>query len=327
MADFLGTLNAELVGGTAGADTYDMLGGNDTIQGSAGADSILGGDDVDLVDYSASTSAVSVDLSSGLGTGGDADGDTYVGIENVTGSAQNDTLIGDGLDNVLDGGNGDDLFVGGDGNDAFYGGEGTDTVDYTDLGASVLIDLNYGFGGEGDEDSYASIENAIGSGFDDFLFGNGGANHLQGGAGNDTLAGEGTGEQTGGDTLDGGLGNDRALYTLSGSGITINLSTGAASGGQAEGDVLTSIEEIEGSNYADHLTGDTGNNQFAGNSGNDTLIGGAGNDTIVGGFGDDLIDGGTGNVQRGGHGHAGLQRLDQRRQRQPGPGRGLGRHG
>ncbi len=55
-----------------------------------------------------------------------------------------------------------------------------------------------------DVDRYYSVENVLGSEFDDTLTGNSAANELAGGDGNDRLSGGG-----GNDTIDGGLGDDR----------------------------------------------------------------------------------------------------------------------
>ena len=60
----------------------------------------------------------------------------------------------------------------------------------------------------------------------------------------------------GADVIDGGDGFDIAGYELSDAGVTIDLATGTAQGGHAEGDTLTGIELIVGSSYADRLTGD-----------------------------------------------------------------------
>ena len=115
-----------------GNDTLTGGDGNDTLVGGAGADSLSGGAGTDTADYSESSAGVSVDLSAfvGSGTGGDAEGDTFSGIENVTGSAFNDTLTGDAGDNVLIGGGGNDTLNGGDGSDLFIFamGGGTDTI-------------------------------------------------------------------------------------------------------------------------------------------------------------------------------------------------------
>ena len=61
---------------------------------------------------------------------GDAAGDTYTTIENLTGSAFADTLIAANGANTLDGGAGNDVLIGGAGADALIGGTGTDTASY-----------------------------------------------------------------------------------------------------------------------------------------------------------------------------------------------------
>ena len=139
-----------------------------------------------------------------MNTGGDAQGDTLISIENVTGSGFDDSLTGDGGDNVLTGlagsdtlvgGNGADLLDGGAGNDVMNGGNGTDTATYASATAGVTVTLTNVGGpqntvGAGN-DRLTSIENLTGSGFGDTLTGDGNANVLAGGAGNDTLAGGG----------------------------------------------------------------------------------------------------------------------------------------
>ncbi|MBC6442799.1 MAG: hypothetical protein GDA53_06700 [Rhodobacteraceae bacterium] len=94
-------------------------------------------------------------------------------------------------------------------------------------------------------------------------------------AGNDTLNG---GAKA--DMLDGGEGIDTAVYSDSNAGVTVNLATGRGSGGDAHGDVLTSIENLIGSGHNDRLTGDGGNNVLKGGGGNDRLKGGGGDDTL-----------------------------------------------
>lgn len=86
--------------------------GNDIIHGAAGADAIDGGLGRDRVVYDLSNSGVSVNLSTGKGDKGFARGDTYTGIEDVVGSAFNDTLIGDDQDNFLSAGSGNDSLFG-----------------------------------------------------------------------------------------------------------------------------------------------------------------------------------------------------------------------
>ena len=83
----------------------------------------------------------------------------------------------------------------------------------------------------------------------------------------------------GADTLMGGHGLDTASYAASAAAVTVNLETGAASGGDAQGDTLDSIEYLTGSAYDDTLIGNAGNNVLEGSSGADAIDGGEGIDT------------------------------------------------
>jgi Ca2+-binding RTX toxin-like protein len=128
------------------------------------------------------------------------------GADTVMGSIYDDKLSGLAGNDVLQGGAGNDLLIGGKGNDLLDGGAGVDTASYAGATLAVQVDLAIAgpqnTGSEG-KDQLVSIENLIGSSFNDALFGNGEANRLVGGDGNDTLNGRG-----GDDTLVGGFGND-----------------------------------------------------------------------------------------------------------------------
>ena len=52
---------------------------------------------------------------------------------------------------------------------------------------------------------------------------------------------------------------------------------------------ISSIENLEGSQFDDTLSGDDNSNSILGLHGNDTLIGDAGNDTLIGGGGADTF--------------------------------------
>src|SRR5205085_11783157 len=98
-----------------------------------------------------------------------------------------------------------------------------------------------------------------------------------GGGGDDQLRGG-----AGADVLDGGAGSDIANYQGSAAAVTVDLLAHTATGGDAQGDVLTSIENLYGSSNDDHLTGDNGANAIGGKNGNDTLVGNGGDDAMNG---------------------------------------------
>jgi Ca2+-binding RTX toxin-like protein len=129
-----GTGNDTLTGGS-NSDKLDGGDGNDTLNGGSNSDVLIGGlgDDLldggasnDTVDYTASVTAVTANLSLGTATG--EGNDTLLNIENVTGSGLDDTITGNTLANVLTGGGGNDVIHGGDGNDTLTGGSGIDQL-------------------------------------------------------------------------------------------------------------------------------------------------------------------------------------------------------
>jgi Ca2+-binding RTX toxin-like protein len=151
---------------------------------------------------------------------------TVTGVENVYGSAGNDTLIGDANANTLRGGTGDDTLQSGDGNDfldggfgdnVIDGGAGTDTVTYATYAygsiQSVSVSLLTGEamfvtdGAATFHDTLAGIENVIGSNGADVIEGDAGNNALRGGGGDDILTG-GQGQ----DALDGDFGADIFVF-------------------------------------------------------------------------------------------------------------------
>jgi Ca2+-binding RTX toxin-like protein len=105
-------------------------------------------------------------------------------------------------------------------------------------------------------------------------------------AGNDILEGRG-----GADFLDGSAGVDTASYQNSDNGVTVNLETGLGSTGEAQGDRLQNIENLEGSNFNDTLVGDRQDNVLLGKAGNNTLVGGLGNDILQVSLGNNVLVG------------------------------------
>src|SRR5262245_53479447 len=108
MAVLVGSDKVDWLIGTAGADIISALGGNDVLKGGGGADIIDGGSGVDTVVYADSFDYVSVDLATGKGRSGTAQGDVLFNIENVQGSSYSDELFGNNAANELRGLDGDD---------------------------------------------------------------------------------------------------------------------------------------------------------------------------------------------------------------------------
>ena len=128
--------------------------------------------------------------------------DLLSGDDTVLGSSGNDTILGFA---------GNDLLIGGGGDNLFGGGSGSDTVSYASAaaGLSARIENAGANTGEAAGDTYDSVENLIGSAFNDVLSGNGVGNVLTGGFGNDQLFG-----RDGDDTLLGNNQNDRLIGGL-----------------------------------------------------------------------------------------------------------------
>ncbi|MDB5432311.1 MAG: peptidase-related protein, partial [Caulobacter sp.] len=142
-----------------------------------------------------------------------------------------------------------------------------------------------------------------GQGGNDVLYGGDGDDLLRGGDGNDTVfGGNGNDYLSGGegdDYLDGGSGINRAAFSLSASdpqvGVSVNLNWQGIVQNTGHGfDILTNIQDLSGTIYADTLTGDAHDNWIWGLGGNDTLYGGDGNDLIQLGAGDSDLNGDQG---------------------------------
>src|SRR5215207_9924597 len=122
-----------------------------------------------------------------------------------------DRVFGEAGRDALDGGLGDDLLDGGEGADQIFGGAGADTVSYLVAPRAVLINLHGQAAADGiDTDVLSSIENAVGSAFNDTIIGDAGANVLDGG-------------REGSDQIFGGGGLDTVSYAVSPRAVLINL--------------------------------------------------------------------------------------------------------
>lgn len=229
--------------------------GNDTIEGRGGADTMDGSNGINTLSYEHSA-GVTMSLDGTLTATGDAAGDVIQNFANLTGSATgNDTLRGDGNDNVIRGLGGDDTLSGGAGADTLDGGDGFDTADYHN-DAAISIDLATSiFGGAATGDSFIGIEQFIGGLGDNVMKGNGAGNDFVVFSGTNLLLGRG-----GNDSLTGGSG----------------------------------IDTVKGGGGNDLISGNADDDKLIGNAGSDTIKGGDGNDTITGGGGTDTMSGGLG---------------------------------
>lgn len=295
--------------GGAGADWLYAVGGSQSLEGGAGddllhggtgADILIGGEGVDTADYANGYGAIRIDLTAGRGWWNSADGDVLSGIEGVAGTAFGDVLSGSAGVNTLLGRGGDDLMSGRMGADHLDGGAGRDTASYAGDYGAVFVSLISGQGrwNAAQGDILQSIENLIGTGYDDVLVGDDQDNRLEGGAGADYLYGMGGSNilvgGSGSDWLYGGSGKNTGDYSGAYGAVWIDLAAGVGRWNHAEGDILASIDDLIGTAWDDHLNGDGGANRLEGGVGDDILVGGGGSDVLVGGLGLDKLDGGTG---------------------------------
>ena len=220
----IGNLVANVLTGGAGADTIIGGDGNDELTGGVGADVLDGGAGVDIANYASSNAGVNVNLTTGVGSGGHAAGDTLVGIETVRGSVFNDILIGNAGNNRFNGNLGSDTMTGGLGNDTYIvdattdivtelAGQGTDTIEtslasYSLAALTAVENLIFSNGALADV-SFTATGNAL----NNVITGGAANDTLLGGDGNDTLVGN-----AGNDTLVGGNGGDTFRFTNVGFG-------------------------------------------------------------------------------------------------------------
>ncbi|MFC7500169.1 sulfatase-like hydrolase/transferase [Enterovirga sp. GCM10030262] len=294
----------------AGADTLADIenlvgsGWNDSITGTVSANRLLGGTGEDILE----------------GVAGDDD---------LEGGDGNDMLLGGGGADRMRGGLGDDVFYvqeegdvaieeaegGHDQVRAFldhaladsfeelrlYGDarNGTGNTSSNFIAGTGYNDILQGLGGE-DRLRGRSGDDELGGGADaDLIEGGTGGDRLAGGDGDDRLAGEEGDDITeggaGADAMDGGIGLDTLSYSTATAGVAISLAVTVAQDTISAGsDTVAGFENLVGSSFADHLTGDAAANLIVAGDGDDMLEGGAGGDTLDGGIGADAMTGGIG---------------------------------
>lgn len=259
-----GAASGDRLGGRGGADTLDGGAGGDDLSGGAGDDRILGGSGSDTA-YFLDASRVTVDLVTGVATGGDGR-DRVEGVESVFANDGNDVISGTEGANFLQG-NG--------GSDELRGRGGDDVVEAGAISESRL------FGGGGDD--------RLGTGF--------GNDVVDGGSGNDTVffSYEGRGPDDDGD----GIPSSGDFVPVLG-GVEVFLDRGFArtSNGRTE---LSNVENADtpseeatdvlvGDDQANVLDSGAGRDTLNGNGGDDRLIGNEGGDDLTGGAGRDVFD-------------------------------------
>lgn len=183
----------DLLNGGAGADS--LLGGNgkDLLNGGGGADRLAGGngDDVYVVDDPA-------DRVFETATGG-VDGVTSHLVAYTLPKHVENGVVGEGITGIT--GNAlDNLIYAGSGNNLLDGGDGIDTLSYRvgvagEVGVSIsLAVLEVQASGGSGTDRLQGFENLVGSRHSDALSGDGNANVINGGFGDDSLSGGGGGD-------------------------------------------------------------------------------------------------------------------------------------
>jgi Ca2+-binding RTX toxin-like protein len=246
--DFLiGSPGDDTIDGAGGDDVIDGVGGNDTLEGGTvdgGSDHLIGGSGDDKLSGSAGDDLIDGQDGADDVTGGPGSDsvDGGRGDDHLAGGAGSDTLTGGAGKDLLEGGDGDDTFDGGGGNDALKGNsgndvlrgglgaddlsgnDGNDEVDYELTAVSVRVTLddvaNDGSPREGDN-VRKDVENVLGTGGQDTVYGSSDDNTLDGGGGEDYLNGKGAGGdgyrngKTGSDRLHGGRGRD-VLFSRNG---------------------------------------------------------------------------------------------------------------
>ncbi len=325
-------LRADLEGGNDSFDGRDATtgmrvrgqAGDDTLRGGAGDDTLDGGSQGtgsgDVVTYDHLTSDLSVNLDEREAISDQSGTDTLERIETVIGGAGNDTIIGDASNNrlvgnagndSLTGGAGDDTLAGEAGNDVLNGGDGIDVIDFSAIGDEPLeisvTDPTVDAGAFG-IDTMTSIEGIFGGAGDDTLTGDGNTNRMNGGAGDDTISTAGGNDtiigSIGNDSLDAGDGSDTIDYsTITDGGVTVDLNAGTATVTGISDDTLAGVENVIGTAQSDSIFGDDEDNRIEGRAGDDRIDGGEGIDDILGEDGNDTLTGGDGaDSLRGGFG-------------------------
>jgi Ca2+-binding RTX toxin-like protein len=311
LENVIGGRSDDFIVGTEAENRLEGGDGNDSIDGVGGRDEIIGGRGDDTLE----------------GNRGNDQLDGGEGNDTLRGFEGNDNLQGNDGNDELFGGADNDALDGGAGSDRMFGEDGIDTADYHLREDNLRLCANgrAESGASGENDTIAEDIEAItaGSGNDtllgsdraDSMFGELGSDVIRGFGGDDLLVGGFNGS----DTIDGGTGRDRMFaqpygadegdrdmidYSSRGENFVIRIDGKPTSGAAGEGDTIYAgfeiiagglgNDKIFGTDRAETILGNAGNDELRGFGGNDRLDGGAGNDRLIGGDGDDVLIGRAG---------------------------------
>ena len=332
--------NTRVVLGGPAALQFDGGAGNDIYQFNTATQlgSVLiaeSGSGVDTIDFSPTLStAVTLNLSSVAIQAVNSNLSLRLNsgslIENATGGAGNDTLVGNSLPNNLIGNGGNDLLIGSGGSDIMAGGlgddtyvfgvatavendsvtegtnAGTDTLSFSPLTTSVLLNLATSLAQAVHANrtiklnAASTFENAVGGSGNDSLAGNSLVNALTGNSGNDKLNGG-----AGNDVLAGGLGDDTYVFGVASAAEADTVTEATHAGADTLSfstlttDVVlnlgTSAIQTVHTNRTLKLNSATVIENAIGGAGNDTLTGNTVANSLTGNAGNDRLTGGSGN--------------------------------
>ncbi|MFN4144040.1 calcium-binding protein, partial [Aestuariivirga sp.] len=292
-----GGSGADWLEGGTGDDWLWGKDGDDTILGGQGDDNIHGGDGKDTIDggegasdvlyYTFSTSGVTVDLQTGKGSGGEAEGDIFSNIEIVFGSTYDDVLRGDDKANTLYGGAG--------GNDWLEGRGGSDRYSVTGYTGGHVRIIEGATSGADQLTTYVDDPGKLvftSSGNDVVITVEGDSSRSVTLVGQlRTAAGEGHGVES---VVVSDYATSRTYSRDEIMAIVLagdNTLTGDSAANTILG--LAGNDVIKGMDGDDTLRGGDGNDWLGGGAGNDALMGEQGNDVLYGGEGNDELWGGT----------------------------------
>ncbi len=274
---FFGNSGNDTMSGGYGADFFVGAAGNDTFDGGSPYSfdrfDLL---DFDTVDYGQSnaTAKIVVDMAAHTVSGNGSVGvDTILNIEVVLGTTFDDTFYGGGGARF-------EAFRGGAGNDLIVGAGIQTRAEYSDATGAVTIVLTGAADGLGTAtgagvgtDTFRYVNQFTGGNFNDvfdasafvsdFAESSPGFNHFRGGAGNDTIVGNGF---------------TRLTYDSSTAGILFDFSQSTVADGLGGIDTFSGVVAATGSSLADTFLGGGGDDTVTGRAGNDTIYGGGGND-------------------------------------------------